>query len=99
MVHATGLRARDSGSLDVLQESARTLSSVRGAFREVFEEIVRRCLEAGLVEGKNLAVDGTMLGTNASRQSRVRCEQLPEVCASAAYIDPEHAAHDHHVAP
>jgi transposase len=25
-----------------------------GIFREVFEEIVRRCLEAGLVEGKNL---------------------------------------------
>jgi hypothetical protein len=27
-----------------------------GVFREVFEEIVRRCLAAGLVEGKNLAV-------------------------------------------
>ncbi len=26
-----------------------------GIFREIFEEIVRRCLEAGLVEGKNLA--------------------------------------------
>src|SRR3989441_5895739 len=49
-----------------------------GVFREVFEEIVRRCLEAGLVEGKNLAVDGTMVGANASRQSRVRREQLPE---------------------
>ena len=49
-----------------------------GVFREVFEEIVRRCLEAGLVEGKNLAVDGTMVGANASRQSRVRREQLQE---------------------
>ena len=29
-----------------------------GVFREVFEEIVRRCLEAGLVEGQHLAVDG-----------------------------------------
>jgi hypothetical protein len=27
-----------------------------GVFREVFEEIVRRCLQAGLVEGRNLAV-------------------------------------------
>ncbi len=44
----------------------------------MFEEIVRRCLEAGLVEGKNLAVDGTMVGANASRQSRVRREQLQE---------------------
>jgi transposase len=32
-------------------------------FREVFEEIVRRCLEAGLVEGQNLAVDGTMVAS------------------------------------
>jgi len=49
-----------------------------GVFLEVFEEIVRRCLAAGLVEGKNLAVDGTMVGANASRQSRVRREQLQE---------------------
>jgi transposase len=48
-------------------------------FREVFEEIVRRCLEAGLVEGQNLAVDGTIVGANASRQSRVPREQLKEV--------------------
>jgi transposase len=49
-----------------------------GVFREVFEEIVRRCLEAGLVEGQHLAVDGTMVGANASRQSRVPREQLKE---------------------
>jgi hypothetical protein len=48
-------------------------------FREVFEEIVRRCLEAGLVEGQNLAVDRTIVGANASRQSRVPREQLKEV--------------------
>jgi hypothetical protein len=47
--------------------------------RDVFEEIVRRCLAAGLVEGKNLAVDGTMVGANAARQSRVPREQLQEV--------------------
>jgi len=50
-----------------------------GVFREVFEEIVRRCLAAGLVEGQNLVVDGTMVGANASRQSRVPREQLKEV--------------------
>jgi transposase len=50
-----------------------------GVFREVFEEIVRRCLEAGLVEGQHLAVDETMVGANASRQSRVPREQLQKV--------------------
>jgi transposase len=45
-------------------------------FREVFEEIVRRCLEAGLVEGKNLAVDGTMIKADASQASRVPRAQL-----------------------
>jgi transposase len=49
-----------------------------GVFREVFEEIVRRCLVTGLVEGQNLAVDGTIVGANASRQSRVPREQLKE---------------------
>jgi len=53
-------------------------------FREVFEEIVRRCLAAGLVEGQNLAVDGTIVGANASRQSRVPREQLKE----AAQVSP-----------
>jgi len=50
-----------------------------GVFRQVFEEIVRRCLEAGLVEGRTLAVDGTLVGANASQQSRVPREQLAEV--------------------
>ena len=49
-----------------------------GVFREVFEEIVRRCLQAGLVEGRNLAVDGTLVQADASEQSRVPREQLVE---------------------
>ena len=49
-----------------------------GVFREVFEEIVRRCLQAGLVEGRNLAVDGTLVQANASEQSRVPREKLVE---------------------
>lgn len=48
-------------------------------FRKVFEEIVQRCLEAGLVEGRNLAVDGTLVGASASNQSRVPREKLVEV--------------------
>lgn len=49
-----------------------------GVFRKVFEEIVRRCLEAGFVEGRNLAVDGTLVGANASQKSRVPKERLVE---------------------
>jgi transposase len=47
-------------------------------FRKVFEEIVRRCLEAGFVKGRSLAVDGTLVGANASQQSRVPREKLVE---------------------
>ena len=50
-----------------------------GVFRKVFEEIVRRCLKAGFVEGRNLAVDGTLVGANASQQSRVPRERLVEM--------------------
>jgi transposase len=50
-----------------------------GVFRKVFEEIVQRCLEAGLVEGRNLAVDGTLVIANASQQSRVPRERLAEI--------------------
>jgi len=54
-----------------------------GRFREsgvsgVFEEIVRRCIAAGLVQGHNLAVDGTMVEANASPGSRVPVEKLKD---------------------
>jgi hypothetical protein len=39
---------------------------------------VRRCLQAGLVEGRNLAVDGMLVQANASEKSRVPREQLVE---------------------
>lgn len=50
-----------------------------GIFREIFEEIVRRCVNAGLVEGKNLAVDGTLVEANASPQSRTRHGQVHQI--------------------
>ena len=50
-----------------------------GVFLEVFEEIVRRCLEAGLVEGKRLTVDGTVVTANASPQRGTEPERLNEV--------------------
>jgi transposase len=50
-----------------------------GVFREIFEEIVRRCLAAGLVDGKNLAVDATLIAADASQQSRVPRDKLQQV--------------------
>ncbi len=50
-----------------------------GVFRKAFEKIAQRCLEAGLVEGRNLAVDGTLVIANASQQSRVPRERLAEI--------------------
>ncbi len=48
-------------------------------FQELFEEIVDRCREAGLVEGEHLSVDGSFIQANASRSSRIPREQLTEV--------------------
>jgi hypothetical protein len=40
---------------------------------------VARCLEAGLVEGDNLSVDGSFVEANANKGSRIPREQLAEV--------------------
>jgi transposase len=50
-----------------------------GVFREVFAEIVRRCIVVGFVEGQKLAVDGTMVEANASRPSRIPREKLQDM--------------------
>ena len=47
-------------------------------FEQLFEEIVARCLEAGLVQGDDLSVDGSFIEANASKQSRIPREQLAE---------------------
>jgi len=47
-------------------------------FREFFEQIVQRCIDAGLVEGQRFSVDGTIIAANAGTQSRAPREQLPE---------------------
>jgi len=48
-------------------------------FQQLFEEVVRRCIEVGLVEGSHLSVDGSFIQANASRSSRIPREQLQEV--------------------
>jgi transposase len=47
-------------------------------FEQLFEEIVARCLEAGLVRGDDLSVDGSFVEANASKKSRIPREQLVE---------------------
>jgi uncharacterized protein YdeI (YjbR/CyaY-like superfamily) len=39
---------------------------------------VARCLEAGLVQGDTLSVDGSFVEANASKESRIPHEQLAE---------------------
>ena len=47
-------------------------------FEQLFEQIVGRCLEAGLVRGDDLSVDGSFVEANASKESRTPREQLAE---------------------
>src|ERR1700726_2654693 len=47
-------------------------------FEQLFEEIVARCLEAGLVQGDNLSVEGSFVEANANKESRIPREQLAE---------------------
>jgi transposase len=47
-------------------------------FEQLFEQIVRQCVEVGLVQGKHLSVDGSFVEANASKESRIPREQLVE---------------------
>jgi len=47
-------------------------------FEQLFEEIVRQCVEVGLVQGKHLSVDGSFVEANAAKESRIPREQLVE---------------------
>ena len=47
-------------------------------FREIFEQIVARCTEAGLVRGDDVSVDGSFVEANAGRSSGIPREQLQE---------------------
>jgi transposase len=47
-------------------------------FEQLFEEIVRQCVGAGLVQGTHLSVDGSFVEANAAKESRIPREQLAE---------------------
>src|SRR5499433_3877257 len=48
-------------------------------FEQLFEQIVRQCVEVGLVQGAHLSVDGSFVEANAAKESRIPREQLVEV--------------------
>jgi transposase len=47
-------------------------------FDQLFEQIVRQCVEVGLVRGNDLSVDGSFVEANAAKESRIPREQLVE---------------------
>ena len=47
-------------------------------FEELFEQIVRQCVEVGLVQGQHLSVDGSFVEANAAKESRIPRQQLAE---------------------
>src|SRR5262249_56185678 len=47
-------------------------------FEQLFEQIVRQCMEVGLVRGDQLSVDGSFVEANAAKESRIPREQLAE---------------------
>jgi len=47
-------------------------------FEQLFEHIVRQCVEVGLVQGRHLSVDGSLVEANAAKASRIPREQLVE---------------------
>ena len=47
-------------------------------FEQLFEQIVRQCVEVGLVQGQHLSVDGSFVEANAAKESRIPRERLVE---------------------
>ena len=44
---------------------------VNGTFRWLFEETVRRCMEAGLIKGEGFAVDASVIAADANKQHSI----------------------------
>ena len=51
----------------------------RQAFEQFFAEIVRKCADAGLIDGERIFVDATLLKANASRKSLVTRDNSMEL--------------------
>ena len=55
-------------------------------FQKVFLEIIRRCVKSGLVDGKEMAADGTYLPANVSKNSWIDTEVETEL-SMQSYLD------------
>ena len=55
-------------------------------FQQVFLEIIRRCVKNGLIDGKELAADGTYLPANVSKDSWIDTEIETEL-SMQSYLD------------
>jgi len=53
-------------------------------FKELFERIVRQCVELGLVDGKKLFMDSSLVDANASKESVVDTHSL-KACLAKGY--------------
>ena len=53
-------------------------------FEELFEEIVRQCVEVGLVQGKHLSVDGSFVEANAAKDTEQLLRLLVPLLESQA---------------
>src|ERR1035437_5197106 len=47
-------------------------------FEQLFEQIVKQCVDVGLVQGKHLSVEGSFVEANPCKESRIPREQLAE---------------------
>src|SRR5438046_202857 len=50
----------------------------RSCSSNCLNQIVKQCVEVGLVQGKHLSVDGSFVEANAAKESRIPREQLAE---------------------
>ena len=55
-------------------------------FEQLFEEIVTRCLEAGLVQGDNLSVDGSFVEANAPTTADTMLGTVPMSTSGRANV-------------
>lgn len=61
-----------------ISQIRRRKPSFRKVFRRLFEEVVRQCIEKGLVSGRLAATDSTHVKANASRASEYLVEMAEE---------------------
>ena len=69
-------RAPDHSTISQLR---RRKPAFRKVFRRLFEEVVRQCIEKGLVSGRVVGTDSTHVKANASRASEELVEIVEEV--------------------